>query len=450
MRSIRVFLVVALLATITLTIFLSSLHGYRSSIQEAQSVFDAKLADAAQLLAVTHGTDLQQNSTVATAQQFAFQVWEDGVLGKHSGNTPQDPIAPLQQGYHYRNFTDHRWRTYAMQVEDSGRWIITADRVDIRNTLVENIILKSVVPVVVSLPFAGLMVWFIIGYGLSPLNRLVGRLRNKRADDLSSLPIDEQPRELKQVIASINGLLQRLDASFQRERQFTADAAHELRTPISALKVHLHNISLVLPENNPELQELESAAQRMHNVVEQALALHRTSPEEIETRFVALDLHALVKEYLARTYPQFEEKNHKIELEGKQTCVMGDSFSLETLVQNLLDNACKYTPAGGSIHVLVRSDNERVLLQVHDSGPGIPPDQYQRVFDRFYRLDGDQHASGVAGCGLGLSIVEHVADLHQATVTLDRSKLTGGLSVSVSFPGDQHARGFTLENGKRR
>lgn len=434
MSSIRIFLVVALLATMTLTVFLSALHGYRSSMSEAQALFDTKLADAAQLLAVTHGRGDLDGGRHETTREFAFQVWQDGNLVQYSENAPLTPIASLVPGYQYDNFADYRWRSYVLHDTPTNRWIITTERIDVRNELAEAVILKSVVPVVVTLPLAGLLIWLVVGYGMAPLRRLAVHLRDKRADDLGPLPFDEQPLELLPVVNSINDLLRRLGASFQREKRFTADAAHELRTPLSAMKIHLHNLARDMPAGNHDLQQLESATTRMQNVVEQILALHRTSPDEISTRFEPIDLHALVQEYIARKYAQFEDRRLLLELEGRRACVSGDAFALETLVQNLLDNAGRYTPPGGRVRVCVREQEGRVILQVQDSGPGIPADQYERVFDRFYRLGGDQHASGVVGCGLGLSIVRHVADLHRAVITLSKSEFASGLSVSVSFP----------------
>ncbi|MGD2113026.1 MAG: HAMP domain-containing sensor histidine kinase [Gammaproteobacteria bacterium] len=434
MTSIRVFLVVALLATMTLTVFLSALHGYRASMAEAQTLFDTKLADAAQLLAATHVSDSPGDGRHDTARQFAYQVWQGGKLRQQSTNAPSSPMARLEAGYEYNNFNRYRWRTYVLPDPQTQRWIITAERSDVRNELAEHVIHKSVVPVVVALPLAGLLIWFVVGYGLAPLRRLAAHLRDKRADDLGPLPRDDQPRELMQVVTSINDLLRRLDASFRREKQFAADAAHELRTPLSAMKIHLHNIANDLAEDNHNLQQLESATSRMQNVVEQILALYSTAPDEILVHFEPVDLHALAQECITRRYSRFAARHQELELDGRQACVAGDRFALETLLQNLLDNACKYTPTGSTVRVSVREQESRVILQVQDSGPGIPADQRDRVFDRFYRLGGDQHASGVIGCGLGLSIVRHVAELHHATISLGESEFASGLSVSVSFP----------------
>jgi two-component system sensor histidine kinase QseC len=436
-NSIRIFLVSVLLATITLTIFLSALHGYRSSMAQAQQLFDIKLSDAAQLLAGTYGD--RAEGIAPNASQFGFQVWENGVLQQRSENVPDTPISRLESGYQYSNFNNYRWRTYAWHAPVQQRWIITAERVDLRTELGEGIILKSVLPVVASLPVAGLLVWVIVGYGLSPLRQLASRLRNKRADELGALPLERQPQELVQLITTINDLLRRLDASFEREKRFAADAAHELRTPISALKVHLHNLAQTLPGGNHNLLQLEQATERMSKVIEQILSLNRTSPDQYKSQFSSVDLYALVQQSIADSYTLFDNRQQSVELEGEPVWIQGDSFALATLVQNLLDNASKYTPQGGQIRVLVDRQASGARLDVEDSGPGIPDGQQERVFDRFYRVGGDQHASGVTGCGLGLSIVRQIAGLHHARVSLSHSGFSTGLRVTVLFPSRTQA-----------
>jgi len=430
--SIRIFLVVVLLATITLTVFLSALHGYRISMEQAQQLFDMKLADAAHLLddAGHHYTD----GVVPSARQFGFQVWDDGVLRQRSANVPDTPISRFDGGYNYSNFGNYRWRTFAWQAPGREHWVMTAERVDLRTELSEGIILKAVLPVVASLPVAGLLIWWIVGYGLSPLRQLASRLHNKRASELGALPVERQPRELIRLITSINDLLYRLEASFVRERQFAADAAHELRTPISVLKVHLHNLAKDLPEEHHDLRRLEQATERMGKVTEQILLLNRTAPDQYQAQFSRIDLHALAQQCIADHYALFESRHQGIELEGRPLMMQGDGFALQMLIGNLLENAGKYTPAQGRIRVIVDTQDGAACLVVEDSGPGIPDGQYERVFDRFYRAGGDQHDSGVVGCGLGLSIVRQIADLHHAGVTLSHSAFDSGLRVTVKFP----------------
>jgi two-component system sensor histidine kinase QseC len=436
-KSIRVFLVVVLLATITLTVFVSALHGYRSSMEQAEQLFDLKLADAARLL--DDSANRYPAGVAPSTRQFGFQVWENGVLQQRSVNVPETPISHFQPGYEYSNFDNFRWRTFALKVPGRERWIMTTEREDRRLELGEGIIQKSVLPVVLSLPVVGLLTWLIVGYGLSPLRQLAGRLHNKRATDLRALPLERQPRELLRLIRSINDLLQRLEASFERETRFASDAAHELRTPISVLKVHLHNLAHDLPSGHHDLQMLVQATDRMGKVVEQVLSLNRIAPDRYQARFSRVDLHELVQQCIADHYALFDTRNQVIAMEGGPAELDGDSFDLLTLTHNLLENASKYTPDGGDIRVLVDRDDQGVRLVVEDSGPGIPEEQRQRIFDRFYRLGGDQHDSGVVGCGLGLSIVRQIAELHQASVSLARSGFPTGLRVTVQFPRQVHA-----------
>jgi two-component system sensor histidine kinase QseC len=434
-KSIRIFLVVVLMATITLTVFLSSLHGYRSSMAGVQQLFDSELADRAHLLVSVLDERASGETVVPVSEKYAFQLWQHGELLLRSNNTPETAITDFETGYRNTNFDRHRWRTYTWRDTDYGdRWAVAAEQLDTRNALAEKVILESVLPVVSALPVAGLLIWFVVGTGLSPLRRLAGHLRNRHANDLSPVPMERQPVELLQLVTSTNELLQRLQASFVREKRFASDAAHELRTPLSALKVHLHNIAQQLPAGSHELQQLVAATGRMENLIEQILSLYRSAPDQYMARFEELDLYELVQEAMASFYSQFEEKNLLLELCGDPVRLAGDAFALATLVQNLLDNACKYTPAGGTVRVTLSDGGDTVTLQFEDSGPGIPAESRTRVFDRFYRLGGDQHESGVIGCGLGLAIVKHIAELHAASIELGVSSLDSGLRVSIIFP----------------
>jgi two-component system sensor histidine kinase QseC len=428
------FLVVTLMASMTLVVFLSALNGYRSSMAEVQRLFDSKLAESARLLAIAWNSRSPANIASDVAEQHAFQVWQDDKIVQHSHNMPPSAIAELKAGFQDVNFNGYRWRTFALQDSAHNRWAVVAERIDTRITLADNIILESVTPVVIALPVAGLFIWFVVGFGLSPLRSLASHLRARRADDLSPLSLEQQPVELMQVVSSTNDLLGRLAASFAREKRFASDAAHELRTPLSALKVHLHNISQGLPAGDHDLVQLQAAVDRMGNLVDKILALYRTAPDQFMARFRKLDLYSLVQQAIVTMYTEFERKHIQLELAGDGARIYGDRFALETLVKNLLDNACKYTPAGGYVHVAVSGHDAGVSLSIEDSGPGVPEDQYQRIFDRFYRLGGDQHESGVIGCGLGLAIVRHIADLHGASIELHQSGFESGLSVSVFFP----------------
>ncbi len=453
MKSIRTFLITVILSTITLVVFLSALNGYRDSMDKAEQLFDMALVDKAYLLSIVFSL-FNQNAyepisgsrTIHLMQAkhpeikgndvFMFQIWQNNKLLLRSLQTPTEPISDFKAGFQNKNIIGHRWRTYGFYNEQSHLWILTAERSDIRYIMAENIILETILPVVIMLPLLGILIWILISYGLSPLRKLARELGNKKADDLSPLPVEQQPIELIQVVNSTNELFNRLKASFLREKRFASDAAHELRTPISAIKIHLHNLSHVVPEANYSFVQLNDAVNRMGHLVEQILNLNRISPEQYISRFSNMDLYGVAQEVIAREYQQFVVKDLQIELQGEHAPIIGDPFALEVLLQNLLSNACKYSHTGDSVNVFVKTTQQSVELQVEDSGPGVPEDQYGRLFDRFYRLYGDRHDSGVTGCGLGLAIVQQIAELHQARIELGRSSFPSGLSVKVIFNKD--------------
>lgn len=437
MKSIRTFLVIVLLATMTLIIFIAALRGYRSSMVQTELLFDGQLQDIADLLdepQATVSTSSKPPEAGVAENTIAFQIWAGSRLLQHSENAPETPIAAFEPGYGENNFSGRRWRTLATQNQQDGHWILVAERTDVRSRLADQLILEAVMPIIFGLPVAGILIWFVVGYGMRPLSRLAGELRGKAVDDLTPLRADHTPAELTQVIHSTNDLLGRLSASFERERRFAADAAHELRTPISVLKVHLHNLAHELPPDNSNVAHLKEGIDRMSHLVEQILALHRTTPDQFMANFTSLDLHALAREAISQRYSGFARKAQKIELAGSHSNMIGDQFALETLLQNLLSNAEKYTPNGGQVLVTVTPAENGIVLRVEDSGPGIAPDEYARVFERFYRVGGDRHASDHTGCGLGLAIVQHIAELHDARITLAPSSFESGLSVRIEFP----------------
>lgn len=435
MKSIRVFLVSIILAVITLFSFVAALKGYNSSMVEADSLFDKQLQDTAQLIANIHTKSTAFN--VDQESSFVFQIWQQDDLVVSSLNAPPTRIAPLAAGYDYSNFNGYRWRTVAYFDAADQYWVVVAERTDLRYTLAENVILESIYPVLVALPLIGLLIWVIVGQGLKPLRKLAHELGHKQSDDLNPIPDDIYSKELKQIVLSSNKLLTRLERALLRERQFASDAAHELRTPISTLKVQLHNIRRELPENSHTLRELNATTDRLGHIVEQILALYRSSPDQYNASLTSIDLTSLVQEILAQEFSRFEDKNQKLEFHGQTCFISGDRFALTTLLLNLLSNANKYTPANGLINVYVYQIERRVILKVEDSGPGIPEQQYEKIFERFYRVGGDRHQSGEPGCGLGLAIVNRIVEFHEASIAVERSGFPTGTAFLVSFPIDQ-------------
>jgi two-component system sensor histidine kinase QseC len=300
--------------------------------------------------------------------------------------------------------------------------------------MAEDIVLATILPAFFGIVVAAIVIWWLIGTGLKPLKTLSAQLSSKQADDLRPIELAPLPIEMSQLVKIINQLFWRLDQSFQREQRFAADAAHELRTPISALQIHLHNLRQTYGDNTEDWQLMQAAVDRMGHLVNQILMLYRTAPEQIAAKAEAIDLYKLASEVIARDYQQFEKRQQYIELIGESAQVYGHLFALETLLQNLLNNANKYAPSKGHIVIHVHPTEKGVRLTVEDDGPGIPPDQYERIFDRFYRYQNENSDLQLPGCGLGLAIVQHIIEMHHAEIKLTKSAFETGLKVIIDFP----------------
>lgn len=444
MASIRVFLTLTLIAIIVLVSFLSSLRGYRQSMVEAETLFDMQLQEHAKLLSlitinrgqVVEGLLLprQMDAQLSAQSLIAYQVFdnEDNLLLR-SVAAPNTPMSPREIGYSDRNFNGYRWRVLVVWDQYDGHWVMVAQRLDVRYELAESVILEAVVPTVLGVPLAALLIWFIVGYGLRPIQQLAREVRSREVSDLSPVRLDNVPRELTPLTVSTNDLLRRLQSSFNREKRFAADAAHELRTPISILKVQVHNLLAELETPNATAEELQQGIDAMGHLVEQILVLNRTAPDQYMVQFVPVDLYALAQDVISSEYEKILERDQHFDLEGGRSLVAGDATALRSLMLNLIGNASKYSPLGAHIRMRVKTDRKDVILQVEDSGPGIPESYRERVFDRFYRLDGDRHASGVSGSGLGLAIVKHIVEMHGAHIQLSQSRELGGLCVTILF-----------------
>ena len=457
MTSIRRFMVIVLLASITLLNFLAALDGYRSSMEKSQQLFDKQLAGVAKLLLYSGMVDNATRHTLSNvvdsdALSIAYQIFDDNnMLLQRSAALPESELVTLVEGYSFINHQGYRWRTFVFQHPTTAHWIIVAERSDVRYALSEDVVLTSIIPIVAELPLIGILIWLVIGWGLKPINRLASDLRNKDPQDLTPLSKSNVVDELSVLVESSNELLSRLQKSFERERRFSSDAAHELRTPISALKIHLYNLKSIVPENNESYQLLDLSIQRMSHLVEQMLVLYRTVPDQYVNNFQTVDLYALVQNQVIEQYLCFSNKQQVIELEGSECEIMADIFSLNILLKNLLDNANKYTPHGGQVLLSVKQQGRSAVLTVDDSGGGIAEQHYDDVFQRYYRIadnntleivDNENKGAikSIVGSGLGFSIIEHILELHKGKIVLSHSCFETGLKVTITLPIDQGSR----------
>lgn len=445
MKSIRGFLVIVLLAIVTLANLAAALRGYLGSMDEAERLFNQRMLQQVDLLNYTLPQLREKTAARADVLQFParasdtdasleFQwVAQDGKLLARSAAMPEQVVVPLVEGFRFVNFHHYRWHVLVTSSSDKASWFIVAERDDQRYRLAESMILQAVYPMVLAIPVIGLIIWWVLGVGLKPVTNLAHELRQREATDLHSLDQQDMPVELVQLAQSANDLLRRLDASFAREKRFSGDAAHELRTPIAALKIHCENLLHELHPAPASVEKLKLGIERMSYLVEQILLLNRTAPDHFMGSFEPINLTQLAKQAIVEQSEALELKQHQIEFNGDECWVSGDRAALTSLLNNLLGNAIKYTPEAGHIAINTWLRGRDVVLEVMDNGPGIPDAERERVFDRFYRLGGDRHNSKTTGCGLGLSIVQQVVDLHGAHIALTQSRFGQGLLVMVTF-----------------
>ncbi|MEP7102379.1 MAG: ATP-binding protein, partial [Burkholderiales bacterium] len=321
------------------------------------------------------------------------------------------------------------WRAFSVASRD--RVIQVAQPLQIRQKLAAGAALRSVAPLLFIAPVMALLVWWLAAQTLAPLERVADGVRARDEQSLQPLPTAGLPDEVAPLVGALNGLLQRLDASLGAQRAFVADAAHELRSPLTALKLQMQLLKRSPDEatRGAAVEALNAGIDRAARLVEQLLALARAEPGAPATAPVDLDLSELVRAAVADTVPFAHSRGTTIELFADTPVPLhGDAAALTVLARNLVDNAVRYAPRASQVELRVMQDSGAALLRVDDAGRGIPPEERARVFDRFYR-----HAAGdEAGTGLGLAIVRSVAERHGAAVSLGESPL-GGLRVEVRF-----------------
>lgn len=426
--TIQRYLLIVILSVVVLATFSAALQGFKVSNHRLNDVFDEEMQSIALVL---KNTPMQSsNEQVDTHSSFAFQIWRSGSLIVKSNNAPTEKISSVKIGFGNTSFLGDRWRYYSLT--ENGIQVVVAQPVSQRIESIEEVLLSAVLPIVFAIPIIGLVIFFAIRKSLSPLKELSEKVRLKDASDLSSITLQNSSKELDPIKNRINGLLQRLADAFEREQTLASNAAHELRTPISVLKLNAHNIKVAYELGDiraHHINELTQNTDRMAHVIEQVIALNRTTPENFEAKKTAFNIEQLLQAIIASNYQKLDEQKQTIALNSSHIEIVADKFSLETLFNNLVVNAIKYSGTGSEILVSTCIEGRWVKCSVEDSGLGIDDDQLDKVLQRFYRVK--QHEQ--TGSGLGLSIVSHIVELHHGQISLGRSPL-GGLLVDIQLP----------------
>jgi len=286
------------------------------------------------------------------------------------------------------------------------------------------------------IPILAVLIWIVVGRALRPLQALSRDVRARSASDLAALPFGGLPDEVRPLVSSLNDLLQRLQRAIESQGQFVADAAHELRTPLTAVQLQLQVLQRAesQPERDAALERLGEGIRRSTHLVQQLLTLARQEPGSAAPEKESVDLRALAERVAADFEPLARDKTIDLKLDLRAAVVPGEAEGLRVMLNNLVENAIRYTPAGGQVGLIVHRDDAEATVEVDDTGPGIPEDQRARVFDRFYRATRSDSSSESEGSGLGLAIVKRVVDRHSGRIELRTGSSGIGLAVVVRLP----------------
>lgn len=439
-RSIRRQLLLILLASVAVVWIATAVVSYFDAQHEVDELLDAHLAQSASLLIALAGHEVEEMEIEHAPQlhrynrRVAFQFWEKGsALRLHSPSAPNVRFSPKDEGFSNVEIERVSWRVFSAWDDDHRFLVQVGEQHDSRAGIGAAIAKNVLLPLVVALPALGLLVWLGIHRALRPLGSLSEQLSERAPDNLAPLAGPAIPLEVAPLVANLNRLFERVRASIENERRFTADAAHELRTPLAALRAQAQVArgSADDAQRRHALDQVIAGCDRATHLVAQLLTLARLEPESFQARREPCDLRATAKAAIAELAPRALEKNIDIELKsGSSADVLGDAPLLGTLLRNLIDNAVRYSPEGTLVRVDVRAETGRAVMTVIDQGPGIAPADRADLGRRFHRLAGTEGA----GTGLGLSIVERIAQLHGARISFDEPAGGKGLQVTVSFP----------------
>lgn len=433
MRSLRIRLILLLGAAIIVAAAVQFATSFRAAMREANDLFDyhmEQMALALQDSAFQQAEWYKPSTGDTSGFDFVIQIWtDDGVRVYQS--RPYRHL-PEQGALGYSNVTldNGDWRIYGVQ--NGSRVIQVAQKTEVRRDRAISLAVHALWPVLAVSLLLCAVVWWVVTTALMPLNRIGQDLADRNADSLTPVSDQGVPREVSLLVAELNSLLARMSQALQSQQRFVADAAHELRSPLTALKLQVQTLARAKDETarSQAVARLLGGVDRASRLVEQLLALARQDPLAEAAELKLLSLPTCIEQAAGDVVPVAQPRHIQLEYDAdNQIEIVGDAESVRVLVRNLLDNAVRYTPEHGQVRISLTADDAFALLTVQDSGPGIPEEERERIFDRFYRVPGTSQT----GSGLGLAIVKAIAARHDASVQLGRSEL-GGLAVTVAFP----------------
>jgi signal transduction histidine kinase len=442
--SLRARLLALLLSLAAVLFAASAWMNWRAHHDASDRLFDESLRGSASLLLqlaehemAEHGQvlglELLKAETQPGSAGLRFQIWTpDMQSGARAGGAAPASLLPFDMdGFGWSQVDGSRWRSYSTWNREHTLQIQIAREPSLHAALDRLALWRMAGGALLLLVVAAVLIWWIIDATLQPLQRTAASVGERSEQDLREVDAAGAPREVRPLVDALNRLLKRIRMALQTERRFTADAAHELRTPLAAIRANAQVLvgARDQAEREATARDLLASVDRSTRLVEQLLALARADQPLHDDKLREVDIADVAREQLAVHRTRAEQRGIKLQAELQTGATRADPALLSVMVRNLLDNALRYTPPGGHVTIATGADANGPVLTVEDDGPGIPEAERERVFERFHRLQG-QRASG---SGLGLSIVRRVADVHGARVAIAAGSGDRGTRVSVSF-----------------
>jgi len=422
------------LATATLTWFDVS--------HELDELLDSHLAQSAAILVVQQADVLEEDdhhidapSLHRYAPKVTFQIFHKGRLAMRSINAPPTPLGrdpgQFKPGFETVVKAGTKWRVFSAYGVEPDVQVYVGEEIASRASILWAVLRSTLLPMALALPLLAAALWWAIYRSVAPMRELGTALARRRPDALEPLVLQNAPTEIAPMVAELNSLLERIGTLLESERRFTADASHELRTPIAAIRAQAQ-VALGETDNGLRRHALLNTLEgcdRAIRLVDQLLTLSRLEASAAPA-LQDLDLCAVARQVVADLAPQAVAKEQSLELQAGQPCMMpGNATLLTVLVHNLVDNAVRYCPRASSVRVAVHSQGNRLTLTVEDSGDGLSDADVLRLGERFFRVTGNNES----GSGLGWSIVKRIATVHRMQLRAGRSAELGGLAVTVVF-----------------
>ena len=413
---------------------------------ETSEVFDDGLEDTAYLIRAASAGLPQPGAPIADPIDRAdhraglyYQIVAEGRVLRRVGAAPEQPFMTgfdKRKGFRTVLIGVVPWRVFVLRSPDHGFEVQVGQPLEARTEIFEELAENLTWPALGLLTLLGVVIWLAVGRLLRPIELTALAIARKTPEDLAPVQTTDPPLELAPIIASLNTVFGRLDKALQAERRFTADAAHELRTPLAALRMKIQLLERQQPEHQSSLRKLYEDADRCTALVENLLALARLDAgrEDALVR-EAVDLATLCDE-LHRSYAaQAEARQIDLQIDCRAAMLYGNAELLRVALRNLFDNVLRYCPPGSRVRIEARPGAQGVRLTVRDDGPGVPEPLRSQLARRFFRVLGSEQT----GSGLGLSIVERIAALHGASLRFEEGLDRRGLGVILDFPPFQEA-----------